>query len=286
MNLDLIPMLVLSLLLMTAGGDVQTAELVLDGHHEATAHRGALVVGDAQVSVPADAEVPGPVHVLGGETRILGTVDGDVTHLGGRLVVADGATITGTLQEVGGTLVVSPGADIGRRSSVEFVPGDAHPVQRVLPVALITLLLAGVGAWRARRSPRSLENMRRAVARHPVVSITVGGLVTVTFLSLFVFMAFTLVLLPVSLIGLAAGLVMIGYGVVALGGVVARRLPIQRPGWAAAVGVVAVMALLQLLPVIPVVGNVAVGGLLLAGLGAVVLTYFGLREFTPVRLPD
>jgi hypothetical protein len=46
------------------------------------------------------------------------------------------------------------------------------------------------------------------------------------------------------------------------------------------------MSLSRDLPVIPVVGNVAVGGLLLAGLGAVVLTYFGLREFTPVRLPD
>jgi hypothetical protein len=200
--------------------------------------------------------------------------------------VTDGAEITGHLQEVGGTLIVSPGAVIERRSSLDLVPAEAHPVQRVLPLALLTLLLAAVGGWRARRNPRSLEHLRRAVVRHPVVSVTVGGLMTVTFPAVFVFVAFTLILSPVSLLGLAAGLVMVGYGVVALGGAVARYLPIQRPGWAVTAGVAVVMLLFQVLRLIPLLGDLVVGGLLLAGLGAVVLTYFGLREFTPVRLPD
>lgn len=286
MNLDFLAMLVLSLLLLSGGEDVQTAEVVFAGEHEVTAHRGALIVGDAEVTVPAGVEVPGPIHVLGGEMRIDGLVDGDVTQLGGRLIVADGATITGHLREIGGTLIVSPGAVIDRRSSLALVPTPAHPVQRILPVALLTALLAAVGGWRTRRSPRSLENLRRAVTRHPVVSVTVGGLMTVTFLALFVFMAFTLILLPVSLLGLAVGLLMVGYGVVALGGVVARYLPIEPPGWAVAAGVVIVMVLFQILGLIPLLGDLILGGLLLAGLGAVVLTYFGLREFTPVRLPD
>jgi hypothetical protein len=63
-------------------------------------------------------------------------------------------------------------------------------------------------------------------------------------------------------------------------------LPIQRPGWAVAAGVAAVTRLCQVLRLIPLLGDLVVGGLLLTGLGAVVLTYFGLREFTPVRLPD
>ena len=87
-------------------------------------------------------------------------------------------------------------------------------------------------------------------------------------------------------VGLVAGLVVVGYGVVALGAVVAERLPIQHPGLATAAGVAVVMALLQVLGAIPVLGSMAVGGLLLAGLGAVLLTYFGLKEFTPATLPD
>jgi hypothetical protein len=50
--------------------------------------------------------------------------------------------------------------------------------------------------------------------------------------------------------------------------------------------VAAVTRLCQVLRLIPLLGDLVVGGLLLTGLGAVVLTYFGLREFTPVRLPD
>ena len=84
MSLDLIPMLLLSLLLMTIGGDVRTVELVLGGDHEAVA-AGGLIIGDGNVTVPADASTGGPVHLLGGTTRIAGTVDGDVTLLAGRL---------------------------------------------------------------------------------------------------------------------------------------------------------------------------------------------------------
>jgi len=46
------------------------------------------------------------------------------------------------------------------------------------------------------------------------------------------------------------------------------------------------MVLLQVIGVIPILGDLIAGGLLLTGLGAVVLTYFGLQEFEPVSLPE
>jgi uncharacterized membrane protein len=88
------------------------------------------------------------------------------------------------------------------------------------------------------------------------------------------------------MLGLAAGLVAVGYGIVALGALVAEKLPIQRRDLATAVGVVVVMALFQIAEAVPVVGSLVTGGLILTGLGAVLLTYFGLKEFTPVSLPD
>lgn len=287
MSLDLIPMLLLSMLLMTAGGtDVQTAELILGGEHETTTHREALIVGDANVTVPAGEHVSGPIHVIGGETRILGTVDGDVTQIAGTLYVDGAATINGTLQHIGGTLVVAPDATITRRASVELTPAEAHPILQYLPLAVVTLLLAAGGARLTRRRPGALDNAGKAITAHPLISLTIGALVSVSFLSLFVFMAFTLILLPVSLLGLAAGLLTVGYAVVVLGYLAGRTLPIRRAGLATAIGVTAVMVLFVLGGAIPVIGSVVVLGLLLAGLGAVVLTYFGLKEFTPVRLPD
>jgi hypothetical protein len=285
MSLDLIPMLLLSLLLMTAGGDVSTVRLVLSGDHH-VADAGAIIVGDATLVVPAGTETAGPIHLIAGETRIEGTVRGDVTQIAGTLEVAEGARITGTFQHIGGALAISPDAEIGRRTAVDLVRTDPSPAERVLPVALLTLLLAFAGARWARRRPEMLDNVQAAAAGHPLISVTVGLLVAVTFLSLFVFMAFTLVLLPVSLLGLAGGLLILGYGVVALGYETGRRLPIRSVGAATAGGVVAVMVALQLLGAIPVVGDLLVGLILLAALGAVLITYFGLQEFTPVAIPE
>jgi len=114
----------------------------------------------------------------------------------------------------------------------------------------------------------------------------VGALLSVTFLSVFVFMAFTLILFPVSILGLLIGLLTIGYGIIALGYLAGQQLNIPRVGLSTGLGVVGIMVLLQVIGVIPILGDLIAGGLLLTGLGAVVLTYFGLQEFEPVSLPE
>ena len=95
-----------------------------------------------------------------------------------------------------------------------------------------------------------------------------------------------MILLPVALMGMVGRLLMLGYGIVVLGYLVGRRVPSWRPGPATALGIVVVMVSLQLLGNIPVVGDLVIIGVLLGALGAVFLTYFGLKEFRPVTLPD
>jgi hypothetical protein len=286
MSVDLFVMLLLSLLLMMTGGDdLTTVQLVLEGQHEAP-QTGALIVGDATVTIPEGSQTSGPIHVIAGQTTIAGTVEGDVTLIAGTLDVADDATITGTLQHIGGNLNVAPMAEIGRSTRLEVAPADPSLGQRFLPVALVTALLALLGARLVARRPQRLDNVGDAVTSHPLVAVTVGLLAAVTAISLFVFMAFTLILLPVSLLGLAAGLVAIAYGIVALGHLTGRHLPIARAGRATAAGVVVVMVAFQLLASIPIAGDLVVMGMVLAGLGAVLLTYFGLTRFVPATLPE
>ena len=282
MNPELIPLLIVALLMISAGGaDVETAEIVMQGDHEMTEHRGALIVGDATVTVPTHAEISGPVYIIGGELRVQGTVAGDVTHLSGSLVVEDGAAIGGQLQHIGGTEDIADGAVVAERATVDFAPTEPGPVAKYAPVVLTTLVLALAGAWLSRRRPKLLENIGAAASEHSLVSLTVGGLLSVTFLSVFVFMAFTLVLIPVTLLGLFLGVLTIAYGVVSLGYLVGRRLNTPRTGLSTAVGIVAVVALLQVLEIVPVVGDIVAVAVLVTGLGAVVLTYFGLQGFEP-----
>jgi hypothetical protein len=286
MNLELVPMLIVTLLLILGGDvDVDTAQLLLRGDHSVTDHQGALIVGDASVTVPADARAPGPIYVIGGRTRIEGAVAGDVRQLAGTLVVADGAIVGGELQRIGGVQTIADTAEIARRSTVEVATPAGGSVLGYGPSVLVTLLLAFVAARRARRNPTALTNLRGAVTEHPLISLTIGALVAVTGLSLFVFMAFTLVLLPVSILGLLAGLVVTAYGVIAWGSVVARLLPTARDGLGAGAGVAVVMVLLHLVGYVPIVGDLVGLAVLLTGIGAVMITYFGLQEFRPVTLP-
>jgi hypothetical protein len=286
MNLELVPMLIVTLLLILGGDvDVDTAQLLLRGDHSVTDHQGALIVGDAWVTVPADARAPGPIYVIGGKTRIEGAVAGDVRQLAGTLVVADGAIVGGELQRIGGVQTIADTAEIARRSTVEVATPAGGSVLGYGPSVLVTLLLAFVAARRARRNPTALTNLRGAVTEHPLISLTIGALVAVTGLSLFVFMAFTLVLLPVSILGLLAGLVVTGYGIVAWGTLVAPRIPTTRGGLAAGAGVAVVMVALELAGGVPVLGDLLVIGVLLTGIGAVMVTYFGLQEYRPVTLP-
>lgn len=290
MRLELIPLLLVALLLISAGDPgVETAEVVMEGEHAIEEHRGALILGDATVTVPPDAEIRGPVYVIGGELRIEGAVGGNVTQLAGRLVVEDGGRIDGELEHVAGTREVSDAATVGERTSVEVVPAERGPVARYLPAALATLALALAGAGLSRSRPALLDNVGAAAREHPAICLTVGGLLSVTLLSVFVFMAFTLLLIPVSLLGLLAGALTIAYGVIALGHLVGQylgeRLAVRRRGAATGAGVVAVAVLLELLGFVPVVGDLVGIGVLLTGLGAVVLTYYGLARFEPVAPP-
>jgi hypothetical protein len=148
------------------------------------------------------------------------------------------------------------------------------------------LLLALVGGRLARTRPRALGNVADAVTHHPVIVLTVGSLLALTAIAVIVFMGFTLVLLPIALVGLAVGAVVLAFGTLGVGHAVGRRITGAPPQVATAIGVVATVVALQLVGLVPVVGGLLALAVLLAGLGAAILTYFGLAPFEPVRVTD
>ncbi|NLI18764.1 MAG: polymer-forming cytoskeletal protein [Actinomycetales bacterium] len=296
-----IALLIASLFMLGSGGTPPgTVQLLLSGPvtlavaDEATSASsalsgsspGAIIVGDAKAHLPAGAELAGPIHVIGGELTVDGRVTGDVVQLAGTVVVSEGSRIDGELRHVAGTLELDPGAEIARRSTVELTSdGGGGPLSYVLLV-VTALLLALVGGRLARTRPRALGNVADAVTHHPVIVLTVGSLLALTAIAVIVFMGFTLALLPIALVGLAVGAVVLAFGTLGVGHAVGRRITGAPPQVATAIGVVATVVALQLVGLVPVVGGLLALAVLLAGLGAAILTYFGLAPFEPVRVTD
>lgn len=285
MNPETLPLLLVAILLATAGG-AESVTLALGGDRPVAEFGDALVVADGTVTVPAAERVRGDLYVVGGSARVQGTVDGDVVQLDGNLTLGPNATVRGELQALGGRRTVASTASVDGLTVVDPVPREPSPVAGVGIVLTQAVVLGLAGFLLARRYPSLLGTVGTTVTAHPLVSGTVGTLVALTALALVVFMAFTLVLLPVSLLTLVAGLLTVGYGYVALGHVVGGRLPIDREPSATAAGAVVVVVTLAVLDWIPVVGALLAIGVTSVGLGATLLTYFGLQPFEPVSLPD
>jgi hypothetical protein len=283
---EVLPLLVVAVLLLSASGvEPDRMEVVFDGTHAAESIDDALVVGGGTVTVPANASATGQLYVAGGDVRIDGRLEGDVTLLAGNLTVADDATVTGELQVVGGEPDVAEGASVGRLTTLEVTSQPRSPWRSLSFLALQALLAALAAGALARRAPDLLRTVGHAVTEHTAVSGVVGAIAGATLLVLFVYMAFTLVLLPLSILGLVAELLVVGYGYLAFGYLLGRRLPVERVDVASALGAGGFVLVMELLGRVPLLGALVQFTLVAVGLGAVLLTYFGLQRFEPPTIP-
>lgn len=285
---EVIPLLVVALLLLSAGGaEPEQVTLVLEGDHEVDAVEDALLVGGGTVRVPADVTTSGTVFVIGGDVEIAGRLAGDVTVLAGNLSLAETATVTGELQTIAGRADVAEGASVGRQTSLATTaPRRSGPFSGLAWLAAQVAVLAAATAWLSRRHPLLLRNVADSITEHSLVSGVVGSVAGAALLVLFVYMAFTIVLLPLSVLGVVAEGLTVLYGYAAYGYLLGRRLPIARVDLASAVGAGVFIVGVELLGSVPLLGAVAQFALVVTGLGAVLITYFGFREFEPATIPE
>jgi hypothetical protein len=217
-----------------------------------------------------------------------GLVMGDVLAPGGELRLGPWAAIQGDMG-AGAAFERHPDALVEGEVTVGLgLPaGTASPrgggVWRVLLQALAAAALAA--AW-ARWAPRRLATMADAAGRHFPVAASLGVLVFLVGSVAAVIMAFTIVLIPATLLVLALGVVAVGTGWAALGFALARALaggPLAawagRPVWLAAFGGFDVALALGIVERVPWVGGGIALLVSLAAMGAVALTGIGGRPF-------
>lgn len=294
--------LVVVMLLPTACGvqeqpGAYSGTLILEGQHiypRGKTLPGVLVMLDGEASLEPGARLEGSAFVLGGILNIDGKVDGDVVVIGGKVVIGAQAAITGDVRVGSGESDISPQAQVsgqvlvGAASQVEIT--DLLP-QRSIQTQLIwllpeALLLAGLAYLAARYIPRQVNNVRQAAVHHPIISAAMGLLASIVVPALLVLMAYTLILVPVTVLGLVLVFVIIAYGQIALGIETGSRLVrwlnwSLRPAVAAAFGTLLFSLLLNILTLLPVIGPTLNLIFALVVIGAILLTRFGLYSYAP-----
>jgi hypothetical protein len=294
---ETVPLILVALLLVSAQPGVESFSTIVGGSQDIDADldADAVLVVDGNATVPEGTQTNATLYVLDGTLRIDGTVRGSITQLAGRVVATPSARVTGRLRAFGGTREVTDGARVPVDAVAEPLTTERTPAEAVGFFLVQAAGLAVLGFLFGRRYGDLLANVAHSIRHHPTVSGTVGLLATVTLLALFVFMAFTIVLLPVSVLGLLAGLLVFLYGYIATGFLLGQWLASYRadrvPGFGAdghgahtAAGTVLFLLLSELFGFVPVVGGIVPVVVLLVAVGAVVVTYFGLRQFEPPTL--
>jgi hypothetical protein len=299
-QLTLIAGLLIAVLLLAgcAEDGLYSATFITSGDHTvATGEQltGDVFLLDGRLVIAPDAEVRRHLFVMGGEVEVAGRIGGDLSVLGGEVRLVDGARVAGDLSDSTGAVQIASGAsvagDVREGSGVE-VPFSAEWLadswwNRIGWAVATTVIVGLTAGLLGLLLPRPVARIGRAIVEQPLPSGALGFLLLLVMVVLIVFMAFTVVLLPVSMLLLVIfGLGFVLYGVVgagyAFGGLLARwrgwRLDPPAQGL---LGGASLTLLVNVSQVLPVVGWIVPGVVLSLAVGAVTLTRFGARVFEP-----
>lgn len=298
-RISLAAVLILGALLLSAcdqSGFVMIG-LVSEGDHifeSGETIRGSIIISGGKVTVKTGANIDGDIYMLDGNLQVNGEISGDISFIGGSLNLGPDAIIRGNLNIGGTQLTRSPEATVlgmenrGSGIQVPSLPETGKPslgeqIIRSLIEGLILAMLAYV-LMRYKRAP--LYSVSEAIANHPVVSLAMGILVAIIGISLLITIAFTILLIPVTLSGLLVLGISIVYGWIAFSvagvGYIKKRWKINlSPEISTFGGAMTLIALLNLFSRLSSIGSILLMLVSCMGLGAVFLTRLGLRHFEP-----
>jgi cytoskeletal protein CcmA (bactofilin family) len=277
---------------------------------------GNLLVFGGSATIEKDATVNGSVVLFGGTLKVDGTVNGDVAVTGGQVFLGAEAHVTGNLTTVAATLDQTDGSRVDGQiynttTTTNVANGDNHPtvtppVVNVPPLPWINRLLEvhipnGISTfWNAFSQSVGLallamllmlflaphtERVARAILAQPVTAGGLGLLTLIVAPFAILFTAITIILIPVSVIIIVALIVAGIFGWIAVGYEIGQRFTkaihqTWHPAFAAGLGVFTITIVAKALTAIPVlncIGWLVPFVFILAALGAVIMTRFGLQ---------
>ena len=274
---------------------------------------GNLIVLGGMATLQEGSRVNGDVLVAGGTLDASGTVNGNVYATGGLVTLNESAIVTGDVTTLGAHLERSPQAQVqgslntnNPESFQLTIPGgiriprmpftlfSINPFARLFfggiklfGTAFVWAILAFFVVLLA---PKATKRVAETVVSQPLLSGGVGFLTVIAFPLLMVMLVFTIILIPVSILGLILLWVVWMYGTIAVGTEVGERIAVLfKADWAipvsAGLGTFLLILLVNTVDIaIPCVGWVPRFIVAFLGIGAALLTRFGSQAYPPAAV--
>lgn len=268
---------------------------------------GNLVILGGIAILEESSTVNGDITLTGGSLFIQGEVKGNITGVGGSITLGDTAVVNGDVNTIGAALNRSNQAVI-KGSVSSSGPGNFRiplkwsadslknlnlnlfqPVGNVLWGIFQALAMAALALLVTLFLPHPTGRVAHTISSQPVIAGALGLLTIVVAPALFIVLLVTIILIPLSLIGLLVLAIAFAFGWIAVGYETGRRLAAMfKVQWAApvnaGVGTLVISLLSSGFSIIPCVGWVLPAVLAIVGLGGVLITRFGMQGSLPPEL--
>ncbi len=269
---------------------------------------GNLVVFGGAVTLELNSTVNGDVVLMGGTVDSMGTVNGSMVGIGGVLQLGESSVVNGDMVTIGAALQRAPGAQV----SGDVIQGLSFPFQFNFPSEMqFDDMQPPVTAFNVSSNPAldvvwfafrmfiwaalaillviffsaQADRVARAALEQPLITGGAGLLTAFLGPLALIALTVTIILIPVAFVAVILLGIAWLLGWVALGLEVGRRIAkMMNQEWAPAISAGVGMLILyfvlvgfdQLVPCVGWLPRTLVG---IWGLGAVIMTYFGTRDY-------
>ncbi|MDX9851375.1 MAG: polymer-forming cytoskeletal protein [Anaerolineaceae bacterium] len=269
----------------------------------------AIIGGTAKLK--SNSRVNGDIAIIGGILEIDGRVTGDIQAIGGTVTLNQDAVIEGSFYNFGSNLQQMDGAriegtqisnlpfnfklekiDIPRATQIplEAARNTTNLITKFLWSILQIIAMGGLAMLVLLITPKSTERISTAIGKQPFTHWGIGLLTAFAFPAVILVCIVTIIFIPLGLIGIMALTVAVTYGWIALGYEIGKRLfgPTSNlsPALIAGFGTILLSVVGRVLGAIPCIGWLLVSTLSLFGLGAIVLTRVGTRDYPEINHMD
>ncbi|MBW6473546.1 MAG: hypothetical protein K0B14_10505 [Anaerolineaceae bacterium] len=268
---------------------------------------GDLAVIGGTATLKTNSRVNGDIAIIGGVMEIDGIVTGSIQAIGGTVTLNQNAVIEGSFYNFGSNLHQVEGARIegSQISNLPFefnfgkidvldttnIPLEAARkttsfITKFLWAILQIIAMGGLAMLVLLIAPKSTERISTAIGKQPFTHWGIGLLTAFAFPAVILVCLITIIFIPLGLIGIMALMVAFTYGWIALGYEIGKRLFGSKsnlsPALIAGLGTIILSVVGRVIGAIPCIGWILVSTLSMFGLGAIILTRVGTRDYPEV----
>ncbi|MDR3574093.1 MAG: polymer-forming cytoskeletal protein [Anaerolineaceae bacterium] len=285
-------------------------QVVLGGTFRLTATQtlnGDLLIIGGTATLDPGSVVNGDVSLTGGTLDARGTISGNINAMGGVITVGDTAVVHGDINSLGAAFNRSAKAQIDGKVNTEAsgnllfnIPRtlafprlaaapalslDFSPIWKMFWAIFQALAIAALAVLVTMFIANPTQRVAESIVTEPAAASGIGCLTLIVAPALIALLAITLILIPVSLVGILVLAIAILFGWIAVGLEVGNRLAgLFKAQWAipvaAGLGTLVITLVANILNIVPCIGWVIPALVAMLGLGGVLVSQFGTRTYS------